>query len=79
MEEPLVFLAEWFDIASGLHREFNFSFYTSDNSVELYDLKTKKLFLRRAPGGYVTKKDLFIGNTVVIYSRHLLLKEFVQT
>jgi len=77
-EEPLVFQAEWFDSTSGLHRLFNLSFYTSDESVELYDLKTKKLFLRRAPAGYLTKKDLYIGNTVVIYSRHLLIKEFAN-
>ena len=77
-EEPLVFQAEWFDSTSGLHRLFNLSFYTSDESVELYDQKTKKLFLRRAPAGYLTKKDLYIGNTVVIYSRHLLIKEFAN-
>ena len=69
LEDPFVYHVEWYDPSSGLHRQFNMSFYTSDKSVELYDLKTKKLFLRRCQAGPITKKDLFIGNTIVVYSR----------
>ena len=77
-EEPLAFKAEWFDTASGLHRHFGLSFYESDNSVEMFDAKTKKLFLKRCPVNGVDKKDLFVGNTVVIYSRHLLIQDYAN-
>lgn len=74
-EEPLVFKAEWFDHSSGLYRRFNLSFYESDNSVEMFDLTTRKLFLKRCHADKLSKSDFFVGNTIVVYSRHLYIKE----
>lgn len=77
-EEPLAFKVEWFDATSGLHRQFNLSFYESDKSVEMFDIKSRKMFLRRCAVSALEKKDLFLGNTIVIFSRHLLIKEFTN-
>ena len=73
----MTFTVEWFDLTSSLHRQFNFSFYESDSSVEMFDRKTRKMFLRRCvvPNG-LDKKDLFVGNTIVIFARHLLIKDY---
>ena len=78
-EEPLAFNVEWFDLAASLHRQFNLSFYESDSSVEMFDIKTRKMFLRRCvvPSG-LDKKDLFVGNTVVVFARHLVIKEYAN-
>ncbi len=78
-EEPLAFKVEWFDVTSGLHRQFNLSFYESDKSVEMVDIKSRKMFLRRCPiASSLDKKELFVGNTVVVFSRHLLIKDFAN-
>lgn len=79
-EEPLAFKVEWFDATSGLHRQFNLSFYESDKSVEMFDIKSKKMFLRRCAvsSAAFDKKDLFVGNTVVVFARHLLIKGYTN-
>ena len=76
-EEPLAFTVEWFDLTSSLHRQFNLSFYESDSSVEMFDVKTRKMFLRRCVvSNGLDKKDLFVGNTIVVFARHLLIKDY---
>ena len=77
-EEPLAYKVEWFDSTSGLHRNFNLSFFESDKSVEMVDLKSRKMFLRRCTVSGVEKKDLYVGNTVVIFSRHLLIEDYAN-
>jgi nucleoside-diphosphate kinase len=75
-EEPLAFKVEWFDQSSGLHRLFTLSFYEGDNSIEMFDIKLKRLFLRRCNIASVSKKELFLGNTIAVYGRHLVIKEY---
>ena len=77
-EEPLAFKVEWFDSASGLHRHFSFSFYQSDFSVEMFDTKLRKMFLKRCAVSGLNRKDLFVGNTIVVFSRHLLIKDYAN-
>ena len=77
-EEPLVFLTNWFDPSSSLNRKFHLSFFESDKSVEMVDLKNKKMFLRRCPVSNIDKKDLFVGNTIVIFARHLLIEDYAN-
>ena len=64
-EEPLAFNVEWFDLSASLHRQFLLTFYESDSSVEMSEIKTRKMFLRRCPvpSSGLDKKDLFVGNT----------------
>ena len=77
-EEPLAFNVEWFDLSASLHRQFLLTFYESDSSVEMSEIKTRKMFLRRCPvpSSGLDKKDLFVGNTVVVFARHLLIKDY---
>ena len=69
-EEPLAFNVEWFDLSASLHRQFLLSFYESDSSVEMSEIKTRKMFLRRCPvpSSGLDKKDLFVGNTGAVCS-----------
>ena len=74
----MAFKVEWFDGASGLHRHFNFSFYQSDTSVEMFDTKLRKMFLKRCAINGLDPKELFVGNTIVVFSRHLLIKDYAN-
>lgn len=72
-EEPLAFNVEWFDLSASLHRQFLLTFYESDSSVEMSEIKTRKMFLRRCPvpSSGLDKKDLFVGNTGALSVLHV--------
>ncbi len=46
-EERYVFETEWHDIQASLIRKYLFTYYPNDKSIEMYDLKQKKIFLKR--------------------------------
>ena len=46
-EEKLCFLVCWEDRNSGLVRDFHLYFYSQEKCFEMFDLKTKKTFLKK--------------------------------
>ena len=46
-EDKLCFLVGWEDKNAGLLRNFQLYFYPQEKSVEMFDLKTKKTFLKK--------------------------------
>jgi len=76
MEDKLAFYVEWQDSLSGLTRKFSLNWYSGDNSVEMYDIANKKMFLKKTVCDTVEKKDLYIGNTITVFSRMLKITGF---
>ncbi|XP_024869151.1 nucleoside diphosphate kinase 7-like [Temnothorax curvispinosus] len=64
-----VFEAEWYDQVACMLKKFYLYYYPSDNTVELFDLKTKKTFLRRTTCEGITAKDFYVGTVITIFSR----------
>ena len=60
----------------GLTRKFSLNWYSGDNSVEMYDIANKKMFLKKTVCDTVEKKDLYIGNTITVFSRMLKITGF---
>lgn len=75
-DSSLVFTVSWYDATMDQNRKFTFSFYPGDNSVEMYDIKMKRMFLSRIRCETVAAKDMFTGNTVIVFSRRLLIEEY---
>lgn len=75
MTERLAFEAEWFDTNADLIKKFYLYFYPIDCTIELFDIKNKKTFLRRTKCENVDFKDFFIGNVVTIFSRAMKLTD----
>lgn len=46
-EERYVFSVEWFDKQADLIRSYLLTFYPGDNSIDMYDLKNRRMFLKR--------------------------------
>mgnify|MGYP000179682499 FL=1 len=46
-EDRFVFVTEWYDAQAALRREFLLEFYLSDQTIDLYDTKNKRMFLKR--------------------------------
>ncbi|XP_015601784.1 nucleoside diphosphate kinase 7 isoform X1 [Cephus cinctus] len=74
--ERNVFEAEWFDNVASVLRKFYLYYYPADNTVELFDVKTKKTFLRRSKCEGLEAKDLYIGGVVKIFSRCMKITDF---
>uniref|UniRef100_A0A1B6KTD4 DM10 domain-containing protein n=2 Tax=Graphocephala atropunctata TaxID=36148 RepID=A0A1B6KTD4_9HEMI len=76
--EKLSFLAEWYDIEASVIRQFYFSFFPSDCTVEMFDIKNHKLFLKRTHCGGLSLKDIFVGNTIKIFSRQIKIVDYAD-
>ncbi|CAL1593270.1 unnamed protein product [Knipowitschia caucasica] len=76
MEDRFAFLAEWYDPVAGLLRKYQLFFYSSDSSVEMYDVKNQRVFLRRTKYEDLHMDDLFVGNKVIVFSRQLNLIDY---
>mmetsp|Transcript_41335 Transcript_41335/g.81056 ORF Transcript_41335/g.81056 Transcript_41335/m.81056 type:complete len:141 (-) Transcript_41335:1115-1537(-) len=75
-ETSYSFLAEWFDEQASLTRHLSLCYFVMDDTIELYDLKNKRLFLKRCKYPQVVLEDLFIGALVTVYSRQLKIVDF---
>lgn len=70
MEERYVFLTQWRDPLSGVVRRFQLSFFASEGAVELLELKTRKLFLRKTAVPRVLA-DFALGARVELLGRQI--------
>lgn len=69
MGDRYVFLVEWYDTAASLIRNYNLIYYKEDNTIEMHDLKNKRLFLKRCEQPDISLKNLYLGSILNIYSR----------
>ena len=77
-DDRYVFVVEWYDTAASLIRAYNLTFFAIDGTIEMvphpstqFDIKNKKIFLRRCEYPSVQLKDIFLGAVLTIYSRQL--------
>ncbi|XP_034831451.1 nucleoside diphosphate kinase homolog 7 isoform X1 [Maniola hyperantus] len=70
------FIGEWYDNQASLVRRFNVFYYPTDDTVEMYDLKNRKTFLRRVKVTGITLDNFFIGSTLPILGRLVKIVDF---
>lgn len=75
-EDRFCFVIEWFDSQACLNRPYQLLFYPTDLSIELFELKTRRHFLKRNKQEGIRLSDLFIGNTVTILSRTMKIVDY---
>ncbi|XP_019382328.1 PREDICTED: nucleoside diphosphate kinase 7 isoform X1 [Gavialis gangeticus] len=75
-DDRFAFIAEWYDPNASLFRRFELLYYPKDGSVEMYDMKNHRTFLKRTKYDGLHLEDLFIGNKVTVFSRHLSLVDY---
>ncbi|KAK3575258.1 hypothetical protein QTP86_023453 [Hemibagrus guttatus] len=76
MEERFAFLTEWYDPSAALLRRYQLLYYPKDGSVEMFDVKNQRTFLRRTKYDDLHPEDLFVGNRVIVFSRQLNLIDY---
>lgn len=73
MGEPdqISFHVEWIDPQSKDVRQFLLNVFTSNFTLELYDTKTAKQFLKRVPYDEQLRRNLVVGGQINVASRTL--------
>ncbi|XP_067896799.1 nucleoside diphosphate kinase 7 isoform X2 [Heterodontus francisci] len=75
-EEKFSFIAEWYDTSASLIRRYLFLFYPKDGSIEMFDIKNHRTFLKRTKYEKLRAEDLFVGSIITVYARQLHLVGF---
>lgn len=57
-------------------RKLNLYFYPRDNSLELYDVGLKRLFLKRSVVTDVTLEDLYIGAKITVFGKIIKVRDY---
>lgn len=71
------FIAEMTDLG-GMTHQYVLSFFERDKSVSLFDIKNKKVFLKRlVPNEHISASQLYVGASVTIASRFVQANVFV--
>ncbi|KAK5907714.1 hypothetical protein CesoFtcFv8_005532 [Champsocephalus esox] len=76
MEERYAFLTEWYDPTAALLRRYQLFYYPQAKSVEMFDVKNQRIFLRKTKYEDLHQEDLFVGNRVNVFSRQLNLIDY---
>jgi nucleoside-diphosphate kinase len=77
-DDRYVFVVEWYDSAASLVRTYNLTYYLKDKTIEMFDLKSRKMFLKKTEYSNIQLKDFFIGAVVNIYSRQLKIIDYAD-
>ncbi|NWI22690.1 NDK7 kinase, partial [Sula dactylatra] len=75
-DDRFAFTAEWYDPNASLFRRYELLYYPKDGSVEMYDVKNRRTFLKRTKYDSLHLEDLFVGNKITVFSRHLSLVDY---
>lgn len=76
-EETYLFVVEYFDPLPRLKKQFLLKLFLDGMQIEMVDLKSKKMFLKKSPcPPHITKEDFFIGGKVLLYARDLEIVDY---
>ena len=75
-DDCFMFVVDFFDPQADLIRKYNLSYFSVDNSIQMYDIKNKRIFLKRTLYPDLKISDLRIGGTIHIFARPLKIVEY---
>ncbi|XP_011291845.1 nucleoside diphosphate kinase 7 [Musca domestica] len=78
MSRRLAFVAEWYQEEAAISKTFTLWYYVDGNALEVYDPKTKKMFLRRTKMPELTEKDFFVGSKINIFGRQFDIVDYAD-
>lgn len=67
----LSFAVNYDDPQAGVTRKYQLCYYTQDDTLEMHDIKNRRIFLKRCSYPQVAPSDLFLGATVSVHARRL--------
>lgn len=76
--DKLSFLAEWYDPPTGSITKFILNYFPCDRTLELFDRKLHRVYLKRAACEKLDNKDIFVGNTIRVYGRQIRITDYAD-
>ncbi|XP_063226680.1 nucleoside diphosphate kinase 7 isoform X2 [Bacillus rossius redtenbacheri] len=70
------FAVKWDERISERTRRFLLFYYFSDGAVEMHDMGTNRLFLKRTKINAITLDQMHIGAVLNIFNRHMVITDF---
>ena len=70
------FKVEFFDERAELVRPYVLIYHTQKGEIELYDVRQKKMFLKKTTNHTLELKDLYIGNKILINGRQYDIMDY---
>jgi nucleoside-diphosphate kinase len=67
----MCFIVDYFDSVAGIVRQYQLLYFYDGNTVEMTDIKTKRLFLKRCVCSTLKQSMFYMGARVVIFGRVL--------
>jgi nucleoside-diphosphate kinase len=77
-EDRYAFNCQWFDAQADLIRTYCLTFYPRDNSIEMYDIKNKRAFLKRSEYVELSMSDLHVGGIITVHARQLKIVDYAD-
>lgn len=76
-DDSLLFVVEWFDPLPMMKKQYLLKFFVDQHMVEMVDVKSRKMFLRKSPcPNELTRADFFVGSKILLYSRELEIVDY---
>jgi nucleoside-diphosphate kinase len=76
-DESWLFVAEWYDPMPQLKKKYLMKYFPKQHQVELVDLKSRKLFLKKSPcTPELSPAEFFVGGRVLVFSRELDIVDY---
>ena len=72
----MLWLSDWYDQQADLVRKYQVVYLPVVKSIEMYDVKNKRIFLKRQEIPTIQLDDFFIGAQVTINSRVLKVTDY---
>ena len=74
----LSFIVEHYDTLAQMVKKYQLFYYPEDGSIEMYDIKNLRIFLKRIVNTEVKTSSLYIGSEISIYSRQYKIIAFAD-
>ena len=74
----LSFIVEHYDTMAQIVKKYQLFYYLEDASIEMYDIKNHRIFLKRIVNPEVKTSSLYIGSEISIYSRQYKIIAFAD-
>lgn len=65
----LSFIVDHYDSLAQMFKKYQLFFYPDDLSIEMYDIKNSRIFLKRIINPEIKPSTLYLGSEITIYSR----------
>ena len=76
-ERVLSFVAEWYDPHPQITKRYVLKLHCSKHEVEMRDIATKRIFLKKTKVGATLKEtDFFVGANILLLVRYRFIDSF---